>query len=186
MAAPVIGAEGMMGPEQHTIPVLPAFQMGNVVPDIETAIREYDQDGPGQLWKIWTYDGAQMTHLGDGTTPVQSRWRLALNDADPQIEFIQPIEGENPYTTFLRGRPSGGLHHYGMFVRDVAAALRPLQLAGYRVCFEGLGHGASRDGIFIYLTPPPDPATGLSSPIIELIKPPTRRLEPDVTMDLRP
>lgn len=169
--------------EQLTIPELPAFQLGYVVPDLELAVRSYDTDGPGQVWTIWTYDGAQMAHLGDGATTVQSRWRLALSDGNPQVEFIQPIEGDNTYTQFLRGRQSGGLHHYGMFVRDVAAAIRPLQRERYSVCFEGVGHGASRDGHFVYLTPPSDRADMASSPIIELIKPPTRRLEPDTTID---
>jgi len=185
VAAPVTGTEQTTSEEQPPSPPPPAFQLGYVVPDLEAAIRKYDRQAPGHVWTIWTYDGAQMAHLGDGTSTVPSVWRLALNDADPQVEFIQPIEGDNTYTQFLCERRSGGLHHYGMFVRDVAAAVRPLQQERYSVCFEGIGHGASQDGHFVYLTPPPDPAGVVSSPIIELIKPPTTRLEPDATMDLR-
>jgi hypothetical protein len=74
---------------------------------------------------------------------------IAMGGSNPQIELIQPLAGPSIYHEFTeQGRT--GLHHLGVFVDNLDAAITLMEEAGYRVTQTARGYGQGGDGGFAY------------------------------------
>jgi methylmalonyl-CoA/ethylmalonyl-CoA epimerase len=99
----------------------PVRQIGLVVRDLEKTADFYNSTfgiGPFSSAAEWKFDDIIMRGK-----PTDSRIKLAFADSGPlQIELIQPLEGENIYTEFLRSG-NEGLHHLGFEVDNFEGML---------------------------------------------------------------
>jgi catechol 2,3-dioxygenase-like lactoylglutathione lyase family enzyme len=99
----------------------PVVQVGIVVRDAEATVRAWTerfQFEPAKFvdWPPAESDlGATSTYRGQ---PGNFRMRLAFLETGPvQLEFIQPLEGENIYAEFLDTHGEG-IHHILFLVDD--------------------------------------------------------------------
>jgi hypothetical protein len=95
----------------------PVYQLGYVVRDIERACRHYESTfGTGPFSPV--IDVAMNGALLRGKR-VDTTIKVAfVQSGDVQIELIQPVAGENPYTEFLEARGEG-IHHLAYKVDDM-------------------------------------------------------------------
>jgi methylmalonyl-CoA/ethylmalonyl-CoA epimerase len=102
---------------QFTLP--PVHQLGYVVNDIEKACEYYESVfGTGPFSDVIEVDMNGAIFRGK---PVNTTIKVAfVQSGDVQIELIQPVEGENPYTEFLEERGEG-IHHLAYQVEDMDA-----------------------------------------------------------------
>lgn len=108
-------------------------QLGYVVADIEKACHYYQSTlGIGPFCAPFEVDMSGAVFKGK---PVQTRIKVAFVDwGDVQIELIQPLDGDNPYTEYL-ARHGDGIHHLGFTVTDMDAAKAEFTAAGLQPIF---------------------------------------------------
>jgi methylmalonyl-CoA/ethylmalonyl-CoA epimerase len=150
------------------------IQVAILVPDIDRAVQMYwTLFGIGP-WHIYTYGKplvAQMTYHGE---PADYRMRVALSYLGPtRIELIQPLEGDSVYAEHI-AEHGYGVHHFGVLVEDMEAALATAKAVGIEMTMDGAGFGADGDGHYAYLD-----TEGLIGVTIELIERPRGRLAPE-------
>jgi len=149
-------------------------QIALVVPDLEAAAESYwSQFGIGP-WHFYTYGKGVLRRMSYGGKPADYRMRIALAWAgSTRIELIQMEQGETVYADFVR-KHGYGLHHLGVLVEDMEAALRQAEAAGLRVAMDGAGFGLDGDGQYAYLD-----TEEMLGTTIELIQRPKRRRPPE-------
>ena len=149
------------------------FQIAIVVRDLDAALGRYSAVLGDGLWRCYEFSAALHSWCEYRGKPTSFSARLALNDASPQLELIEPVVGPSIHEDWLRDRGEG-LHHVGVVVDSVEAATLRMQAAGYDVLQAGAGFGADGDGAYAYFDTQCD--LGL---IVEAVEPPLRMPEPD-------
>ncbi len=149
-------------------------QVGLVVPDLDRAVECYwKQFGIGP-WHIYTYGKPLVAHMTYRGQPADYAMRIALAWIGPlRIELIEPIGGDSVYADFVREH-GYGIHHLGVLVDDMDAALAQADAAGLGMTMDGAGFGRDGDGHYAYL----DTERDLGA-IIELIARPQGRVPPE-------
>jgi hypothetical protein len=100
--------------------------------------------------------------------------RIALaNFQTMRLELIQPLEGDSIYKDSIK-QHGYGMHHVGIVVDDILAAIKQAQSLGLNVIMDGSGFGVDGDGHFAYLDS--QDAFGI---LFELIQRPARRHLPE-------
>jgi catechol 2,3-dioxygenase-like lactoylglutathione lyase family enzyme len=151
-----------------------AFQCGFVVQDLDACIRAYHERLGAAGWQIYTYGPAILNRMIYRGKNVSYSSRIGLNNiSGVRIELIQPLEGPTVYHEFIE-KHGYGLHHLGIYVDDIKAAIAEAEAAGITVSMEGGGHGLDGDGYFAYLD-----TEELLGTTYELIQRPLRRREPE-------
>ena len=110
----------------------PVHQIGIVVRDIEKAAEHYTSTfGIGPFFIIDVdMEGAILRGK-----PINTKIKAGFAQSGPlQIEFIQPVEGENLYTEFL-ATEGEGLHHLAFQVEDLDATLAEFAKVGIEPIF---------------------------------------------------
>jgi methylmalonyl-CoA/ethylmalonyl-CoA epimerase len=111
----------------------PVSQIGLVVRDLEKAAAFYHSTfgiGPFSIVPKMRFDGIILRGR-----PTDSKVKLGFADSGPlQIELIQPLEGENIYTEFLRSG-NEGLHHLGFEVDNFEGMLAKFERQGIEPLF---------------------------------------------------
>jgi methylmalonyl-CoA/ethylmalonyl-CoA epimerase len=166
-------------PEQHFEDTLPFLrngiaQVGLVVRDLDHTVECYwKQLGIGP-WHFYTYGRPlvkQMTYHGQ---PADYAMRIALAWIGPlRIELIEMAGGDSVYVDFVREH-GFGVHHFGVLVDDMDAALAQAGAAGLNMTMDGAGFGRDGDGHYAYLDTEKDLGTTL-----ELIARPKGRVPPE-------
>jgi len=145
-------------------------QLGIVVRDIEMAAAAHKGLGP---WTTYTYDRSVVPGLCLAGKSADFAFRLAFNQRQPQLEFIQPLDERSPYSEWL-SRHGPGLHHLGFFVDDFARSVELMKSMGYEPFMSGSGFGADGSGAYAYF----DTAADLGY-FVEAIQPPAVRRPPE-------
>jgi methylmalonyl-CoA epimerase len=149
-------------------------QVAIIVPDVDEAVKHYHQLFGIGPWHIYTYGKPlvkEMTYHGE---PTEYRMRVALSYLGPtRIELIEPLEGETVYADFVEEH-GYGVHHFGVLVDDMAAALAEAEAAGLTMTMDGAGFGADGDGHYAYLDT--EDELGVT---LELIERPEGRVPPE-------
>jgi len=149
-------------------------QVAIIVKNLEEAIDEYwEKFGIGP-WDIYTYGKPlvkEMTYHGER---ADYRMRIGLSYLGPtRIELIEPLEGDTVYRDFVEEH-GYGVHHFGVLVDDMEAALEEAEAAGYTMLMDGAGFGRDGDGHYAYLDTEDD--LGFT---LELIERPEGRVPPE-------
>lgn len=149
-------------------------QVALVVENLDEAVRLYwDRFGVGP-WIIYTYQPPLVKDMTYRGRRHDYRMRLALaHMGDVMIELIQPLSEENVYTEHLR-RKGPGLHHIGVVVPSVDAAVAQAEAAGVALLQSGRGYGKNGDGAYAYMDT--EDVLGM---IVEFIEFPKERVAPD-------
>ena len=149
-------------------------QVGLVVRDLDRTVECYwRQFGIGP-WHFYTYRRPlvkQMTYRGQ---PADYAMRIALAWIGPlRIELIEMAGGDSVYADFVQEH-GYGVHHFGVLVDDMDAALAQAAAAGLAMTMDGAGFGRDGDGHYAYLDTEEDLGTTL-----ELIARPRGRIPPE-------
>ena len=149
-------------------------QIALIVPDLDRAVKAYwHRFGIGP-WHIYTYRQPMVQEMSYHGEPADYAMRLALSWIGPlRIELIQPLDGDSVYHDFVREH-GYGVHHLGVLVEDMAAALARAEEAGLTMIQDDSGFGLDGDGHYAYLD-----TQDLIGVDLELIERPNRRLTPE-------
>ncbi len=149
-------------------------QIALVVPDLDEAVRNWwDRFGVGP-WHFYTYGRPLLRRMTRRGKPADYRMRLAVTSLGPlRIELIQALEGDTVYAEFV-GKHGYGVHHLGLLVEDMPAALRQARKAGLPMTMDGAGFGLDGDGHYAYLD-----TEDLLGVTLEFIQRPRRRHKPE-------
>ena len=138
-------------------------QIGIVVTDLDSFTRELTRlfgIGPFRIME-WPVEGIdpQSTYYG---VPGQYRLRLAFATVGKiQIEVVQPLEGQNIYSDFLREH-GPGLHHFRLTIPEFDKGVEAMINDGIRNIASGTGvHVGSKWAYF-------DTTRNLDGVIVEL------------------
>jgi catechol 2,3-dioxygenase-like lactoylglutathione lyase family enzyme len=165
--------------DPFAVPKLPFLQNGVaqvaiVVEDLEEAVESYwvlFGIGP---WHFYTYGKPLVKHMTYHGEPSEYRMRVALSYLGPlRIELIEPLEGDTVYADFVREH-GYGVHHFGLLVEDMQAAIAQAEAAGVAMVQDGAGFGLDGDGHYAYLDT--EDRIGVT---LELIERPKGRVEPE-------
>jgi catechol 2,3-dioxygenase-like lactoylglutathione lyase family enzyme len=153
----------------------PIFQLAFVVRDLEPALERYSallDVAPWRCYRFGAWHHATCEYRG---APSDFAVRLALNDAEPQLELIEPVEGRSTHRDWLEERGESP-HHVGVIVDSVDEAVAEMAAAGYEVVQRGSGFSPQGDGAWAYF----DTAAHLGL-LVEAVEPPTSMPPVDFT-----
>ena len=111
----------------------PVYQLGYVVSSVEKACKFYESTygvGPFQVFEAVNMDGAILRGK-----PVNTTIKVALAKSDKiELEFIEPLQGKNPYTEFLETKGEG-IHHLAYNVDDLDLWKKEFAAKGFEPIF---------------------------------------------------
>jgi methylmalonyl-CoA/ethylmalonyl-CoA epimerase len=125
-------------------------QLGIVVANLDLALAFWGGQAhvsPG--WRVGVYDTETWASATYRAMPGSFSMRVALGGANPNIELIQPLRGENVYTEWL-DHHGPGLQHIGWYVDDVVASTEAMVDAGFELVQSGMGCRLDGTGGFSY------------------------------------
>jgi catechol 2,3-dioxygenase-like lactoylglutathione lyase family enzyme len=148
-------------------------QVALVVRDLDATVREYwERLGIGP-WTIVTFGPETVRELVYRGSPASFRMRAAFAMTENvQLEVIESLDGPNIYEEFLASHGEG-VHHLGVRVPDVRAAVVEMESRGYVVIQAGYGTGTEGEGGFAYFE-----TDGPLGTLVELIELPRQRTAP--------
>jgi len=149
-------------------------QVALVVRDLDRVVEQWwELFGIGP-WHFYTYGTPLVKQMSYRGKPAEYSMRVALSWVGPlRIELIEPQRGPTVYEEFMREHGQG-VHHIGVLVGDMTAAIRQAEGAGLAMTMDGSGFGLDGDGHFAYL----DTAERIGT-TIELIERPKWRQTPE-------
>jgi catechol 2,3-dioxygenase-like lactoylglutathione lyase family enzyme len=125
------------------------FQVGILVADVDAALPRYRELHAHEDWLIVENGPWNLHGLHVRGEPAEFSMRLALLGSAPQIELLQPLEGQDVLRGWL-DRRGEGLHHLGYEVESLDATIERMAQAGYECVQHGYGFGADGSGGFAY------------------------------------
>jgi len=151
-------------------PLAKVDQVALVVRDLDTAVRAYwERLGVGP-WTIVTFGPETVRELEYRGQPSSFSMRAAFAMTENvQLEIIESLTGPNIYEEFLEAHGEG-MHHLGIRVPDLRAAVAEMEAQGYKVIQAGYGTGTSGEGGFAYFE-----TDGPLGTLIEFIELPRQR-----------
>jgi methylmalonyl-CoA/ethylmalonyl-CoA epimerase len=149
------------------------FQIGIIVSDLQASLRRAAEVFGESAWRCYVF-GPVGSHSYRGA-PTDFAVRLALNDASPQMELIEPLAGDSIHRDWL-AEHGEGLHHIGVIVPSVERAVASMAVLGVPVIQSGTGFGArgDGDGAYAYFD-----SAGSLGVIVEAVEPPSSLPPPD-------
>ena len=145
-----------------------------IVEDLDKAVENYWKLFGIGPWHFYTYGRPLVKNMTYRGKSSEYKMRLALSYIGPlRIELIQLLEGDTIYDDFVKEH-GYGVHHFGMLVEDMEAALAQAEANGLTMIQDGSGFGLDGDGHYAYLDTEDD--IGVT---IELIERPKRRAAPE-------
>ena len=149
-------------------------QVALVVEDLDKTVENYWKLYGIGPWYFYTYGKPlvkRMSYHGEESEYVM---RIALSYLGPlRIELIELGEGDTVYADFVREH-GYGVHHFGILVEDMEAALATASEVGVAMLQDGAGFGRDGDGHYAYLDT--EDEIGV---MLELIERPEGRMPPD-------
>ncbi|MBN1535446.1 MAG: VOC family protein [Anaerolineales bacterium] len=121
------------------IKVKELFQVGVVVSDLQKSMQLFEELLGIDDWAEMEIPSEAFDSLTYKGKPVENACFLTgmANVGPFQIELIQPVEGDLPYSDFLKEH-GGGLHHIGhVHVPNIDEAIGALEARGYPCIFAG-------------------------------------------------
>lgn len=149
-------------------------QVALIVEDLDKAVENYWKLFGIGPWRFYTYGKPLVKRMSYHGEPSEYRMRIALSYVGPlRIELIEQVEGDTVYADFIRAH-GYGVHHFGLLVEDMEAALAEAEAAGLAMTQDGAGFGLQGDGHYAYLD-----TEGAIGVTLELIEQPKERVPPE-------
>ena len=149
-------------------------QVALIVEDLDKAVENYCRLFGIGPWHFYTYGKPLVKEMSYRGAPAEYSMRLALSYLGPlRIELIELGEGETVYADHVREH-GYGVHHLGVLVEDMEAALAEAQAAGLEMIQDGSGFGLDGGGHYAYLNT--EASIGVA---LELIERPKDRMPPE-------
>ncbi len=149
-------------------------QVALVVEDLDATVERYWKTFGIGPWHFYTYKKPLLKMSRYHGEEVEHAFRIALSYFGPtRIELVESIKGDSIYEDFIAAH-GYGVHHLGILVDDMQAALQKARQAGFVVLQEGAGFGPDGDGRYAYLSTEEN-----FGAIFELIERPKRRYPPE-------
>lgn len=126
----------MVEPSRARIKVSELYQVCIAVHDLEKSMEHYQTTiGAGQ-WEIFDVDASTISDMTYHGRPAQYRYRAAFTMVGPmQLELMQPVEGDNTFSDFLKEHGEG-VHHLGhVRVENIGEAIQTWEKEGFS-CLE--------------------------------------------------
>lgn len=124
-------------------------QICMVVPDVEAAVAAQLGLADAGTFSVWTYPEGFFKTLRYRGEDSPFTLRVALNEQQPQIEFVEPLQGPSIFHEHVE-QLGYGLHHFAYRVPDIAPVRAGMEAAGYEVVQETAGWGADDDGFALH------------------------------------
>ena len=149
-------------------------QIALVVEDLDKAVEEYWKLFGVGPWHIYTYGKPLVKKMTYHGRPCEYKMRLALTRIGSlRIELVEVLDGDLIHADFVKEH-GYGVHHIGVLVEDMDAAIVQAEAAGLTVTLDGTGFGADGDGHYAFLDT--EDKIGIA---LELIQLPKRRVPPE-------
>ncbi len=149
-------------------------QVAILVEDLDQAVEAYWKNFGIGPWHFYTYGKPLVKEMSYHGQPAEYKMRVALSYFGPmRVELIQPLEGDTIYADFIREH-GYGVHHFGILVDDMQAAIAKAEASGFPMIMDGSGFGADGDGHYAYLDT--EARLGVT---LELIERPHGRVSPE-------
>jgi hypothetical protein len=149
-------------------------QVALVVEDLDKTVENYWKLYGIGPWHFYTYGKPLVKRMSYHGEPSEYKMRIALSYLGPlRIELIELGEGNTVYADFVREH-GYGVHHFGILVEDMEAAVAEAEAAGVAMLQDGAGFGRDGDGHYAYLDT--EEEIGV---MLELIERPEGRVPPD-------
>ncbi len=149
-------------------------QVALVVKDLDKTVENYYKMFGIGPWHFYRYERPLLKHMTYHGKDTEYSMRVALSYfGTTRVELIEMQWGDTVYADFVKEH-GYGVHHFGLIVDDIEAAIRQAEAAGLHVIMDGGGHGLDGDGFFAYLDT--EEALGVT---LELIERPKRRNTPE-------
>ena len=149
-------------------------QIALVVEDLDKAVETYWRLFGIGPWHIYTYGRPLVKKMSYYGKPCEYKMRLALTRIGSlRLELVEVLEGDLIHADFVREH-GYGVHHIGVLVEDMEAAIAQATEAGLTVTLDGAGFGADGDGHYAFLD-----TEDIIGVALELIQLPERRVPPD-------
>lgn len=149
-------------------------QVALIVKDLDEAMEQYWKLFGIGPWHVYTYGRPLVKRMTRHGQPGEYKMRVGLSWLGPmRIELIEMLEGDTIYAEFVKEH-GYGLHHLGVVVDDMEAAIAEARAAGFEMTQDGAGFGLDGDGHYAYLD-----TEGKIGMTIELIQRPKRRVPPE-------
>lgn len=149
-------------------------QVAIVVKDLDQTVENYwSMFGIGP-WHFYTYGRPLVKNMSYYGRPVEYKMRVALSYFGPmRVELIEVLEGDTIYADFIKEH-GYGVHHFGILVDDMQAAILEAEAAGFEMIQDGSGFGPDGDGHYAYINT--EAQFGVT---LELIQRPKNRFPPE-------
>jgi len=155
-------------------PIKGVAQVCLIVRDLDKTVENYWNTFGIGPWHIYTYGKPLVKRMSRHGKPADYRMKVALSYiGNLRIELVQPLEGDTVYEAFLQ-QHGEGVHHFGVLVQDMQAALAQAEAAGMSMTQDGAGFGRDGDGHYAYLDT--EDRIGVT---LELIERPAGRVPPE-------
>jgi catechol 2,3-dioxygenase-like lactoylglutathione lyase family enzyme len=149
-------------------------QVALVVKDLDQTVEHFWKAFGIGPWHFYTYGKPLVKVMSYYGRPAEYKMRVALSYFGPmRVELIESQEGDSVYADFIQEH-GYGIHHFGLLVEDMEAALAQAEAAGFKMIMDGAGFGLDGDGHYAYL----DTEAKLGA-TLELIERPKRRMPPE-------
>jgi hypothetical protein len=151
---------------------LAIVQVAMVTADLEACIARQTAlfgNGPWRVYELGAHNIRDYTLHGE---PATGSTLVALNDARPQVEILQPLAGTSTHREWLE-QHGQSFHHVAVVVPSVGDAVDLAAAQGIEVASSGWGFGSGASGSFAYLD-----ATEVLGCLLEVLEPPTGLGEP--------
>ena len=126
-------------------------------------------NGPWRVYELGAHNIRDYTLHGE---PATGSTLVALNDARPQVEILQPLAGTSTHREWLEEHGQS-VHHVAVVVPSVDEAVGLAAAEGMEVVSSGWGFGSDGSGSFAYLD-----ATEVLGCLFEVLEPPSGLGEP--------
>jgi methylmalonyl-CoA/ethylmalonyl-CoA epimerase len=149
-------------------------QVALIVEDLDVTVENFWKLYGIGPWYFYTYGKPLVKWMTYHGQPSEYKMRIALSYLGPmRIELIELGEGDTVYADHVREH-GYGVHHLGILVEDMEAALDEAAAAGVKMLQDGSGFGRDGDGHYAYLD-----TEGEIGVMLELIEQPKGRVPPD-------
>jgi methylmalonyl-CoA/ethylmalonyl-CoA epimerase len=149
-------------------------QIALVVEDLDAIVENYWRLFGIGPWHFYTYAKPLLKEMTYHGAPADYAMRVALANIGPlRIELIEMVSGDTVYAEHV-AKHGYGVHHLGLLVDNMRAALAEAEAAGLAMTQDGAGFGRDGDGHYAYLDT--EAAIGVT---LELIERPKGRVTPE-------